>query len=102
MDDLISRKGLIEEFNFWYECLGGTMNQKNWIVQDTISSAIDTINEVPAVEAEPVRHGEWVEIGSYDEDGYYDIDYKCSECGRFEPYKEPYCHCGAKMDNCNK
>lgn len=25
------------------------------------------------------------------------INYKCSNCGRTEPYKEPYCHCGAKM-----
>ena len=102
MDDLISRKGLIEEFNLWYECLGGTMNQKNWIVQDTISSAIDTINEARGVEAEPVRHGEWVKCMTYDEDGYYDIEYKGSECGRYEPLKQPYCHCGAKMDGGKK
>lgn len=23
--------------------------------------------------------------------------YKCSVCGRREPVKEPYCHCGVKM-----
>ena len=34
----------------------------------------------------------------------YEIDglphftvYQCSECGRFENEKEPYCHCGADM-----
>lgn len=140
MDDLISRKALIEEFNFWYECLGGTMNQKNWIVQDTISSAIDTINEARGVEAEPVKHGEWVATRKHqwerDEDGevddwawesgfhngvsceichkhpcvHCDPDYDenqdchehyvCSECGRIALALEPYCHCGAKMDNC--
>lgn len=24
--------------------------------------------------------------------------YRCSKCGRVEKRKEPYCHCGAKMD----
>ena len=45
-----------------------------------------------------MSHGKWIEVGSYDEDGYYDVEYKCSECDRFECTKQPYCHCGAKMD----
>jgi hypothetical protein len=49
-------------------------------------------------DAEPVRHGKWREIAWYDEDGYYGSEFKCSECGRIKPIKEPYCRCGAKMD----
>ena len=46
-----------------------------------------------------VRHGAWITyvIDYYDE-GRREIEYKCSECGRFEPLRELYCHCGAKMD----
>ena len=57
-----------------------------------------------------VKHGKWIEHHGqsylvhpmkYDEYGpilqdY--ISYECSECGRTESKKEPYCNCGAKMD----
>ena len=62
MAELISRKALLEEFDYWYKCLGGTTNQRNWIIQDAISSAIDTINEAPAIDAEPVRNGDGCEF----------------------------------------
>lgn len=26
------------------------------------------------------------------------LNYRCSVCGRVEEYKEPYCHCGRKMN----
>ena len=52
-----------------------------------------------ADKAEPVRHGRWI---LYDVREYADElqipEYKCSICGRIEVIKEPYCHCGAKMD----
>lgn len=57
----------------------------------------DMIIDAPTIEAGPVRHGRWI--------AYLDGDhimperyYRCSECGRVERRKEPYCHCGAKMD----
>jgi len=67
-----------------------------------------TIN--PTADVEKVRHGVWIEHHRqsylvhpmiYDEDGpilqdY--VSYECSECGRTESKKEPYCHCGAKMN----
>ena len=56
------------------------------------------IAQAPTIEAEPVRHGRWVTKTYYDEDGYKDEYYVCSECGRPEEYKQPYCNCGAKMD----
>lgn len=64
------------------------------------------------IEAEPVRHGRWIErrheLRNYED--YDDVepeyemfpviitDYECSECGRVESECEPYCNCGAKMD----
>ena len=56
------------------------------------------ISEVPTIEAEPVRHGRWVDKMVR--------DWHCSECGKkasFDGYcyddKPNYCpNCGAKMD----
>lgn len=52
--------------------------------------------KIPAVDAEPVRHGEWVLFDATS----YDV-YICSECGGFAPsgfIKSNYCpNCGAKM-----
>ena len=102
MDDLISRKALLKEFNFWYECLGGTMNQKNWIVQDTISSAIDIINEAPAIDAEPVNLKRTPHVIIHEE--FEDYWEECSICGyRDISINDSYCpNCRAKMNNCNK
>lgn len=48
-----------------------------------------------------VRHGEWISI--IDEptplrEFALLSGYQCSECGRYEKEKQPYCNCGAKMD----
>ena len=52
--------------------------------------------------AEPVRHGKWIEIPFKPEHEWDTVKgyatYKCSICGRRELVKEPYCNCGAKMD----
>ena len=56
-----------------------------------------------------VQRGEWVEQVKetlipveYDSNGdpilHKVIYYKCNLCGRTEGKKEPYCNCGAKMD----
>ena len=45
-----------------------------------------------------VKHGEWKCINN--QHNYY--EYHCSLCGRVERQKEPYCHCGAKMDGTPK
>lgn len=77
-----------------------------------INKARNIIIEQPTIEAEPVRHGRWIErcheLRNYDdyddvEPGYEMFpviitDYECSECGRVESEREPYCNCGAKMD----
>ena len=54
------------------------------------------INEMPAIDVAPARHGKWI----YD----HWCEFKCSECGEYsnsKPYKgkENFCpNCGAKMD----
>ena len=49
------------------------------------------IFHAPTIEAEPVRHGRWIEH----DDGVF----TCSECGNAESIESYFCrYCGAKMD----
>jgi uncharacterized membrane protein YvbJ len=51
------------------------------------------VNSLPPVTPQP-KTGHWIDRDVYDADRW-----KCSECGRTEPYKENYCpKCGAKMN----
>lgn len=64
------------------------------------------IDSISGADVEPVRHGRWIEKrrGAKSPEGYYYWNtplthvFVCSKCGRQEDKKEPYCHCGAKMD----
>lgn len=70
----------------------------------------EEILKIPTVDVEPVRHGHWMpnrvtlETKVYAGGQFFtkgDIlmyGYVCSECGRWEGNKEPFCNCGAKMD----
>ena len=52
------------------------------------------IDDMPTVEAEPIRHGHWIEYNMYGE-----LRYKCSVCGAVKLFRTFYCcECGAKMD----
>lgn len=56
------------------------------------------INQLPTIEAEPIKHGRWIEERS---GKVLDlVKYHCSECGRWQTWSNfPYCpNCGAKMD----
>ena len=70
---------------------------------------VTDIEAIPASDVEPVRHGRWIEEKNqtllpveFDDAGepvLHDyVIYHCDQCGRMESEKEPYCHCGAKMD----
>lgn len=66
------------------------------IPSEEIASRIAVAN-APPVEAEPVRHGKWIEVD------VGDCCYRCSECGFIrDAYLldvSNYCpKCGAKMD----
>lgn len=62
--------------------------------QEMCVDAIQTINNLPAADVAPVRHGEWIA-----DDYAYN---RCSACGwewDDREYVTPYCpNCGAKMD----
>jgi hypothetical protein len=49
------------------------------------------------VDVVPVVHEKWISFL----DGDHIMPercYRCSRCGRVESRRQPYCHCGAKMD----
>ena len=67
------------------------------------------ITHTKKADVQPIIRGEWIEDifetimpVEFDMLGELIVHkrtiYKCSICGRTEPCKEPYCHCGAKMD----
>lgn len=68
------------------------------------------LRELPAADVAPVVHGRWMEEKGqtllpveYDDVGepiLHDyVVYRCDRCGRTCKQKEPYCHCGAKMED---
>jgi len=90
VSDFVSRQWLIDEYHRRHEGPPG--------------GALKMIEEAPAADVEPVRHGQY--IGT-EFDGYADgnpvyYEWKCSECDCVFEDDEPkyrYCpHCGAKMD----
>lgn len=56
--------------------------------------------DTPTIEAEPVRHGTWIEKRKKTLfEGLYEVSYDCSCCGNKVYGKYNYCsNCGAKMD----
>ena len=80
---------------------------------DTVYGCViaDTIDSMPTIEVEPVKHGEWIFQGRRDEDGRN--IYRCSGCNfevgvfpcNFISWRthEKYCPgCGARMDGDSK
>lgn len=65
-----------------------------------LAIALSGWDEVTPIKADPVRHGRWEPML----DRVWNLPnpvlsgWRCSECGRTENEKEPYCNCGAKMD----
>ena len=60
------------------------------------------ISHIPTIDAEPVRHGRWIDRGDYITTAYGSLDLKvCSNCNAevtLDGY-DYYCsNCGAKMD----
>ena len=64
-----------------------------------VGFAKQVIEDAPTVDAEPVKHGHWIEV-----DTQYIDETKCSNCGVVECFNKGwkrfnYCpNCGAKMD----
>ena len=65
---------------------------------------IKEIMKLPAADVEPVRHGRWFDMDSFD--AHYQPIYQCSECRKQVADNYISCHkfclhCGAKMDKEN-
>lgn len=95
-NDLISRSTVIEILQAKADMAVSTNAQMVYL------NAARMVKIIPAVDAEPVRHGQWVEEEVYDGDVYYD----CSACGESWVLLDgnpadngmDYCpHCGARM-----
>ena len=91
--DLISRDALKDEM---VKDLASTMRMTEMHKGDMAIRVLNKIDEAHTIEAEPVRHGEWVKMVFTDSGKF--AGYKCSECGLIAKRKFSYCHCGAKMD----
>lgn len=95
-NDLISREEALcmLEFNKhnYYGC--GSMKDIDKVMQD--------IKNLDAVDAEPVRHGRWIDHGDYITTAYGSLDLKiCSICNcevTLDGYDYYCANCGAKMD----
>ena len=72
----------------------------------TTGEIASIIANVPTVEADPIRHGKWINELPYTADGKYLKGQECSICHSYfvsdgnKPYSNhPYCpQCGAKME----
>lgn len=96
MDEFISREATIKRIKEVY-CIG--CNSYNGVRCRACGTgdAIDVIEDAPAADVAPVVHARWVSFLDGDHimpERYY----RCSRCGRVESRRQPYCHCGAKMD----
>lgn len=82
MDEYIKRKTVIDLITRRYE---------------NPEICTQEINSIPAADVAPVVYGRWISFLGGDHimpERYY----RCSRCGRVESRRQPYCHCGAKMD----
>lgn len=101
MGDLISRKALVNSLlQVWQEYEKGD-SKYNAIMRGGIRKGLREVENAPAVDAEPVRHGRWKSVKVPRKWGY--TAPLCSACGlvdysgTFRYFN--YCPgCGAKMD----
>ena len=90
MSDLISRNALLD-----------TMPKNDELLSVDVRRIIC---ELPIIDAEPVRHGQWKTKEYTTEDSFDDwivIHHEevCSECGEGQGERSKFCpNCGAKMD----
>lgn len=87
----------------WDEVLKWMHRQKETTEQWSMRIAIENyVDEMPTIDAAPVRHGRWIDEGRYGVNFPHHV-WQCSECGdQVTEIDTPwyrYCpNCGAKMD----
>lgn len=99
-NDLISRSAAVEMLREKFKVY--------FVAREVAMECASEINNMPAVDAEVVRHGCWIP----NKVGAIETQFKCSECDRtitlcndyfakatkYASCSFPYCHCGCKMD----
>ena len=86
-EEFISRTEALEDFE---SC---NAENPNWTPQRVKTLLL----RQPAADVAEVVHVQWISFLDGDHimpERYY----RCSRCGRVESRRQPYCHCGAKMD----
>ena len=94
MGDMISRDAVLKILNNSRSIRARDGAGGVWI---DVMDAIGEIERVPAVDAEPVQHGKWINAGH---DAFTQYR-RCSSCARLlaNAPAYDYCpNCGAKMD----
>lgn len=101
MAEYIDREALLQEIRTQKDAAKTNYPKQHFVVGDVL----DCICRAQAADVAPVVHGEWIRYDAsywrYSHSGAYPVNrrrFKCSVCGRTVSRKEPYCHCGARMD----
>ena len=79
-------------------------------IRKYLKPLLDAVVDTPTADVAEVVHGLWLEEKrqtllpvEYDDAGepilHGYVVYRCNQCGRICKQKEPYCHCGAKMED---
>lgn len=90
MDEYIEKAALLKAMV--------TSDEIENLFQAGIEAAKAIVNSAPVADVAPVVHGRWLPVNGYWGPKIVRRGYQCSLCGRIENQREPYCHCGAKMD----
>ena len=93
MDEFISREATIKRIKKVY-CVG--CNSYNGVRCRACGTgdAIDIIEDAPAADVAPVRHGRWLCVDTDTEQFFL-----CNRCKKKEYWESDYCpNCGCRMD----
>ena len=93
LNDLISRQEAINKIlEYFIEYHGGAFRE------DDQRALIEVFEKMPTVDAEPVRHGRWVEEVTDDGKGFPRTEYTCPFCQYKTRADTNYCpECGARL-----
>ena len=92
MSRLIDADKLIERLNHSF------YPEERVSIETVTECFLDEMGCAPTIDAEPIRHGEWISVGKG-----FNWHYECSRCGYVDGYpfddRHKHCpNCGAKMD----
>ena len=100
MTEYIERQKAIFPLYRWKNIIKNTYGENDEYVR-CLTEAIEKIENVPAADVQPVRHGRWIKKRVPDEKFRceYHIELRCSCCDEEGLYMSPYCpNCGCKVD----